>query len=169
MLVLDTQENAERAIALKTTPYTEEGAKSLYDGWSSTYDATLTNWGWTPPRLIAEKLTSMGYGEETKDNVIDLGCGTGLTGEALRDAKIGAKGIVGVDLSMKSIELLGTEKTGLYSETHTASLDQQMTFANDNEFDVAICGGVMSYIENFPTFFAEVVRIVRPGGLFVFS
>ena len=44
-----------------------------------------------------------------------------------------------------------------------------MDFVNDQEFDVAICGGVMSYIENFPTFFAETIRVLRPGGLFVFS
>ena len=86
MLAVDLSQNSQAAKNLKETPYTEAGAKALYDNWVGSYDENLKSWGWTPPRLIAEKLTSMGYGAQTEVKVIDLGCGTGLTGEALRSA-----------------------------------------------------------------------------------
>ena len=117
------EETGSAATSLKSTPYTAEGAKVLYDDWVDKYDDTLKAWGYPAPRRIAETLTAMGYGEKTAIKVLDLGCGTGLSGEALKAAKIGSNGLVGVDISPKSIELLEKEKPGLYTEAYAASID----------------------------------------------
>ena len=159
---------AEEAKALKTTPYTAAGAKPLYDEWVGTYDDTLKSWGWTPPRLIAEKLTAMGYGDKADTKVLDLGCGTGLSGEKLKEHKIGTY-MVGIDISPKSIEHLEKEKPGLYSEGHASNLDEKLTILKDGDFDVAISSGVMSYIENYPNFYGEVIRALKPGAVFCFT
>ena len=159
----------QASINLKTTPYTAAGAKPLYDDWVKTYDSDLTAWGWTPPRLIAEKLTEMGFVDKADVKVLDLGCGTGLSGEALQKGKIGSNGMVGIDLSPNSIEHLGKEKPGLYSEAHAANLDEKLDILKDGDFDVAISSGVMSYIENYPNFYGEVLRVLKPGAIFCFT
>ena len=163
------EETSESAKSLKSTPYTAEGAKVLYDDWVGSYDETLKAWGYPAPRRIAETLTAMGYGEKTAVKVLDLGCGTGLSGEAIKAAKIGSNGIVGVDISPKSIELLGKDKPGLYSEAYASSIDEKLTFCKDSDFDVVICVGTMSYIENFPLFYSEVLRVSKPGAVFAFT
>lgn len=165
----EEEKNAAAAILLKTTPYTAAGAVPLYDGWVDTYDETLTSWGWTPPIRIAETLTEMGFGENTPVKVLDLGCGTGLSGEELKKAKIGSNGIVGIDISEKSIEHLHKAKAGLYSEAYAASIDEPIEFIKDNDFDVVTCSGAMSYFENFPVFYSEVLRVLKPGAIFCFS
>ena len=71
-----------------------------YDGWAPTYNKTLADWGYRAPEEAARILRS----SIAKNSVIlDAGCGTGLTGAALRGA--GFKGpIDGLDISTESLE-----------------------------------------------------------------
>ena len=149
--------------ALGQTPKDAEGARELYDEWAKTYDDSLISWGYMAPSRVAETVLGK-FGHVDLDGaVIDLGCGTGMAGEALR--RHGFKGdIHGVDISPRSCEL-ALSKEDVYSKTITASLEEGLREIEDNTFDAAVCVGVTSYVEDFDAFFGAVTRICKPGAL----
>lgn len=153
------------APALGTTPKTAEGAKTLYDEWASSYDAALESWGYQIPKRIAEELSSRGCNNLSR--ILDLGCGTGLSGAALRAADLGTTGgVVGTDISQTSLDLAMAK--GLYSSVVYANLDEALPFGTES-FDAVGCAGVLSYVERPDVLFPELARVLRPGGVFVTS
>jgi predicted TPR repeat methyltransferase len=105
--------------SLGSTPKTADGAKQLYDEWASTYDAALESWGYPVPPRVAEVLTSLGQTDASR--ILDLGCGTGLSGAALRTAGLGTKGgVVGTDISNESLEI--SRAKGLYAQELTGTV-----------------------------------------------
>ena len=57
--------------------------------------------------------------------VLDLGCGTGMSGQALAATGLGAT-VVGVDISPASLEIARSK--GMYEETLTCNLDEVLPF-----------------------------------------
>lgn len=134
-----------------------------YDELADDYDRQLADWGYEAPERAADMLAAH-LDRFAGARILDCGCGTGLTGEALR-AK-GAKGVVvGVDVSRHSLELADARK--VYDETRDVDLNGELPFA-DNSFDGVLCVGVMTYVEAEPLF-REWTRVVRPGGVVVFT
>jgi SAM-dependent methyltransferase len=134
-----------------------------YDALADDYDRQLRAWGYEAPeqgaRLLAEHLEAF-----ARTRILDCGCGTGMTGQALREK--GARGtIIGVDVSMHSLELAAGKN--VYEETRTVDLNATLPFEDDS-FDGVLCVGVLSYVEPEPLF-REWIRVVRPGGVVVFT
>jgi len=93
---------------LKEASTTSKDVAVYYDEWAEKYNEDLKAWEYLAP-VEAVKLLKQFMPESGK--IIDAGCGTGLTGNALRD--MGYKEITGIDISEKSILL--AQKTGAYS------------------------------------------------------
>jgi len=152
--------------ALGSTPKTKEGAVQLYDNWAPTYDQVLTSWRYEAPDQTAALLTRL-LSSPLDAHILDAGCGTGLSGEALCAA--GVSKVTGTDVSPASIDLLASVKPGVYSELIVADLDgEPLPFATDS-FDGVTCVGVLSYITHFDHLFAEWIRVTRPNGYVVFT
>lgn len=149
--------------ALSDTPKNATGAKQLYDEWAATYDDALESWGYPAPTRVAEELARAGGGPASR--VLDLGCGTGMSGAALRSGSIGTEaGVIGSDISQQSLDLALAK--GLYVDTVVANLDEALPWP-ESSFDAVSCVGVMSYVERFDVLFREIVRVLKPGGVFV--
>jgi SAM-dependent methyltransferase len=145
------------------TPLTDSAdIVRYYDAWAATYDAELVQWGYTAPvegaRRLRERLTGVGP-------VLDVGCGTGLTGVALRDE--GVASIVGVDLSPVSLE--AARATGAYSALLPHDFNGGPLPFPDGAFGAVLCVGVMSYALRPRVLIEDVLRVIRPGGVFVFT
>lgn len=136
-----------------------------YDAFAEDYDDTLDEWGYQAPevaaRLLAERLGTGAGGAR----VLDLGCGTGLSGVALKAAGVGR--IDGVDLSPRSLAL-AAEK-GVYDELTEVDLNadpgpdgRRLPF-EDDIFDGLVSVGVLTYLDAEPVL-REALRVVRPGG-----
>ncbi|NNE52804.1 MAG: methyltransferase domain-containing protein [Sulfitobacter sp.] len=69
--------------------------RKLYDDWSDSYEDELGENGYATPARCAEALAR--FCKNKSDPILDFGCGTGLSGLALRAA--GFEVIDGVDLS----------------------------------------------------------------------
>ena len=171
MSLLMKLENFDAATALKDTPKTKEGAIGLYDAWSSTYDRDLTAWGYPSPRRVAEILSALcaspGVSTPSRaEPLLDCGCGTGLSGEALRDAGFTSR--VGTDISSASLSVLRERKPDVYRLTQSCDLDELLPF-DDASFAFVTCVGVLGYVAEIPSLFAEWRRVVQPGGVVAFS
>ena len=142
-----------------------DGAENaaVYDNWAQDYDAQLAGWGYEAPahgaRLLAGHLDRFYRGR-----LFDCGCGTGLTGKALRDA--GARGeLIGFDASAASLEVARAK--GVYDRLEEADLNAALAL-DDDSIDGVLCCGVLTYIEAEPLF-REWIRVTRPGGVLVFT
>jgi methyltransferase-like protein 27 len=132
-----------------------------YDEMAPTYDATLLNdWGYQAPALAADLLARY---VELKSTILDVGCGTGLTGRELR--RVGFEVLHGADISEPSLQ--SAAKKGVYESLVRADLMEPLPFS-DNTFDGAVCVGVLSYISG-DGLFRQMCRVVRAGGTLVLS
>lgn len=93
---------------------------------------------------------------------VDLGCGSGLLTRWLTQQGYDA---VGSDFSQTLIDIARQENPGL---DFTVADIKQTPYAADS-FDLATSALVLHYEPELSPVFAEVARILRPGGRFVFS
>jgi predicted TPR repeat methyltransferase len=140
------------------------GITQLFDGYAARFDQHLAGkLGYRVPSLIAVAIA------ETKPakplDVLDLGCGTGLCGAALRPL---ARWLHGVDLSAAMIEK--SRDRGLYDElTCRDMLDALRDPAVRQRYDLIAAADVFIYVGDLVPVFEAVADVLRPGGLFAFS
>ena len=97
-------------------------SKALYNDWAETYEESLESWLYRAPSRVASVLLEHGMVDSAASRIVDLGCGTGLCGEALRTAGLVGCDIDGVDISASSLEL-AMAKPYVYTDTYEGSLD----------------------------------------------
>ena len=88
-------------------PRSLEDTQTLYANWAENYDADVTDWGYATPTRVALALRMAGANADKP--VLDFGCGTGLSGQALKS--VGFDLIDGTDISpdmLKQAEARGT-------------------------------------------------------------
>lgn len=97
--------------------------------------------------------------------VLDVGCGSGWYAEYLLEQ--GAV-VTSFDVEPRFVELtrsrLGDKATVL-----EADLAEPLDFAEDRSFDLVLCPLVLHYVEDWQALFGEFARLLRPGGLLLFS
>lgn len=99
--------------------------------------------------------------------VIDLGCGAGPVVSALRQRGVD---VIGVDYAE---DMLDNARTRL----RAMGLDDSRLYQGDCRktgypaaaFDVVVCLGVISYIEDYAEVLGEIHRVLRPGGTMILS
>lgn len=105
---------------------------------------------------------------DPSDDVLDLGCGTGMYHPLLAPL---CGTLTGVELSPKSAELAAATARdyGLEGVSIAIQSSDAMAFPSD-QFDSAICLDLLHHAYNLEGTLAELVRVVRPGGkVFIFE
>lgn len=134
-----------------------EDAKALYGNWAASYDTSFGEaWGYIAPREIAAIYRAEGGVAEP---VLDIGAGTGLVAEHLAGMTVDA-----IDITPEMLAI--AEGKGLYRERIVGDLTKPLGFGD------AIYGGVIScgtftHGHVGPAALPELLRVTRPGGLFV--
>ena len=98
--------------------------------------------------------------------VLDIGCGLG--GPALFLARNRGANVVGTDLESQLVERArrSAEKYGLEAKTEFQMVEPgPLNFPNES-FDFAISSGAFTQISNKLEMFKEVLRVLKPGGVF---
>src|SRR4051794_31171236 len=96
--------------------------------------------------------------------VLDAGCGPGLYGEELVD---GGARVTGFDASQSMVDL-ARHRLGDRARIDRAVLGEPLPYADD-AFDAAICALVIHHVADRAAAFAELHRVVHPGGVLVVS
>jgi predicted TPR repeat methyltransferase len=131
-----------------------------YDKWAQSYDDDLASWSYQAPAVVAETVVSR---HPDAGAVLDIGCGTGLVGRALRARGFEGR-LLGLDISQASLDVAGAG--GAYDALEQADLQQRLP-VEDDSVDAVVCVGVMTYLPEVEAVWREFARVARPGGLVV--
>ncbi|MEM9319303.1 MAG: class I SAM-dependent methyltransferase [Pseudomonadota bacterium] len=144
----------DRAYGLKTT----QEAQELYADWAQTYDQDFgAAYGYVAPREIAKLYLAKGG----TGPCLDVGAGTGLLA-----AYLGGITVDAIDLSPEMLEI--AREKGLYRHLIQGDLLAPLEMPDD-VYAGAVSSGTFTYGHVGPECLAELLRVVRPGGLFVCS
>lgn len=111
-------------------------AKALYRDWSASYDADCANNGYVGPKRCAEALAQAD--PERTGPVVDIGCGSGLSGIALRAE--GFEVIDGYDFSEEMLRQ--AEDKGCYRTTVAVDFSESNAIP-DKGYRHAVLVGVL--------------------------
>jgi 2-polyprenyl-6-hydroxyphenyl methylase/3-demethylubiquinone-9 3-methyltransferase len=99
-------------------------------------------------------------------DVLDLGCGGGFMAEAM--ARRGAR-VTGVDPAAKAVAAArGHAAAEGLSIRYETGVGEALGFA-DASFDAVVCVDVLEHVADLDRVLAEVTRVLRPGGWFLFD
>lgn len=136
-------------------------ASDLYNLWAPSYDDELNFNQYVTPIRCAKMLFK--YCPDTNINVLDFGCGSGLSGEALYS--FGFQKIDGLDLSAEMLKLAGQK--GIYTELTKDDLNTLIE--RGYKYDAIIAAGVISPGHAQPTSIDLALSLLKQRGILVFS
>ncbi|MBB4187560.1 class I SAM-dependent DNA methyltransferase [Sinorhizobium terangae] len=170
VLTLDPEDHGGAAVRLASMGRGETPLKApdayvatLFDQHADVFENVLVDQlDYCVPLLVRQRLQALGLGPFQR--VLDLGCGTGLTGGALRDM---ADDITGIDLSENMVEI--AHEKDVYETLYVA---EAVDFLDDNDeapFDLIVATDVLPYMGALEALFFGAVDNLVPGGLLIFS
>lgn len=138
----------------------------VFDHYAPTFDTHLqTHLAYGVPQEIARLLPLHAPAGAPPWAVLDLGCGTGLVGQALAGGP--ACEVVGVDLSARMLAF--AQAKGAYQRLVQADLLAMMEGEAEASYDVVTSADVFIYVGRIDREVAAIRRLLKPGGVFAFS
>ncbi|WP_135470608.1 class I SAM-dependent DNA methyltransferase, partial [Crenalkalicoccus roseus] len=138
--------------------------RDLFDQFAPRFEAELTGrLEYRTPALLAALLEEAGVAPEGRLRVLDLGCGTGLSGAALAPF---ARHLAGLDLSPRM--LAEARRRGLYHALHEAELVEWLP-RHPDAFDLIAAADVLNYLGDLAPALAAMAQALAPGGIAAFS
>ena len=135
----------------------------LYKKWAQTYDQDFAfKSNYLSPNKICNYYNK--YARITDTPILDVGAGTGLVGECLN--KTGNKKIIGIDISPEMLEQ--AKLKGYYSSLIEEDVTKKISLKS-NSIGAIVSAGTFTHGHVGPNAFDELLRITKPGGLFVLS
>jgi predicted TPR repeat methyltransferase len=142
-------------------PASQDETIRTYDRWAPTYDHELTEAGYATPARVARALAR----RATLDApVLDFGCGTGLSGQALRDA--GFTVIDGTDPSAPMLDQARAK--GIYRSLDLLDLSADPPL-EPGVYPAIAAAGVLGVGAAPPETFDMLMRALPREGLLAFS
>ena len=142
---------------------TPEDSIRLYKKWAQTYDkAFALNSNYLSPTKICSFFNK--HKRNTDTPILDVGAGTGLVGECLY--KTGNKKIFGIDISQEMLEQAKLKKC--YFFLINADVTKKIPIKS-NSIGAIVSAGTFTHGHVGSEALDELLRITKPGGLFVLS
>ncbi len=122
--------------------------------------------------LIGERLVErLDYVKIKPELILDLGCSTGKFTRQLQQHFKKSK-VLGVDLAWQMLSVAQSNgnwlKKWTNKERYTCADAEKLPFA-DNSFDLIYSNLMLYWLDNPDTAFRELNRIIKPGGLLIFT
>src|SRR5262245_22762095 len=152
------------ARGMKTADRSPPGyVRHLFDQFSADYDTRMLDQLSYRAHLILRELANLMLPGVSGLDIMDLGCGTGLTGAAFADL---AHCLDGVDLSPRMIEQ--ARARGIYH--HLTVSDLETTLAEDGpSYALLLAADTLVYIGDLGPTFRGAQRRLKPGGFLLFT
>ncbi len=139
--------------------------EKIFDEYADTFDHHLVHaLQYRTPEQLAELTQARAQWGDAQLDVLDLGCGTGLSGVVLKPL---ARSLIGVDISDGMLRK--ARARNLYTKLVRSDLLQMMVQQEARSFDLVFAADVFVYLGRLDEIFVEVARLLRSGGWFSFS
>ncbi len=158
-------EAAMRDSKLAQILYHDWEAESYDDKWSISYDQRCVDYARGRFDAIVPDHVQR---ELPYDNALALGCGTGLFLLNLIQSGVARRGSV-TDLSPGMVRVATRNGRSLGLDVDGRVADAEGIPYDDNTFDLVVGHAVLHHIPDVELSLREVVRVLRPGGRFVFA
>jgi predicted TPR repeat methyltransferase len=143
--------------------------RALFDQYAPRFDAALENLGYQAPALLLDAIARCcrQRGRHLRfDHVLDLGCGTGLAGAALRPL---CDRLVGVDLSPAMVAKAGQKR--LYDRLEVAEIGAFMAAeaASGSRYDLILAADVLPYVGDLAPLLRQATSLLAANSLLGFT
>lgn len=142
--------------------YHDWEAASYDEKWSISYDERCT--GYARDRFVA----IAGTGGWPYAEALELGCGTGFFLLNLMQAGVASRGHL-TDISPGMVEVAAGNAGGLGLDAEGRVADAESLPYPDDSMDLVVGHAVLHHIPDVEAALREVLRVLRPGGRFVFA
>jgi predicted TPR repeat methyltransferase len=140
---------------------TPDDCARVYAEWAASYDdGFAAGMGYRLPAHVAAAFLAAGG----SGPVLDVGAGTGLCAQALRDLGL-ADPIDGVDLSPEMLERAADK--AVYRALHRADVTRPLPFAGP--YRGMVSSGTFTHGHVGPVAFGPLLAVMAPGALMAFS
>ena len=134
----------------------------MYNNWYLSYDEELTNNNYITPKRCSEALERYLFNKQ--GDILDLGCGTGLSGKEIISK--GFNQVDGTDFSEKMLQEADSKK--IYRNLFLHDLNSDV-YNFDNKYDAIVAAGVISPNHAKPKALKNCIEFIKPNGLIIFS
>jgi len=140
--------------------------RGLFDEFATHYDQTmlekLNYRAHLHLRSLANRVLPQAHSPR---RILDLGCGTGLVGEAFKDLAAGGR-LDGIDIAPRMIEAARTR--GIYDELILGDLEAVLAEPG-GVYELILAADTMIYIGDLSACFAGVTKRLAPDGFYLFA
>jgi predicted TPR repeat methyltransferase len=170
VLAIDPEDHGGAAVRIaalgrgETPPKAPDAyVETLFDQHAEAFeDILVEQLGYAVPMMVRQRLQTLELGPFKR--LLDLGCGTGLTGEALRDM---VEDMTGIDLSENMVEL--AHEKDVYETLYVAEVEDFLEDNDEEAFDIITATDVLPYLGALEPLFFGAAENLDAGGLFIFS
>jgi len=142
----------------------KEYVKNLFDDYAERFDDSLIKQlEYKLPFLMKELILKLDPTRKIFEKVIDLGCGTGLTGKELRDI---SNNLTGIDISSNMVAK--TKKLDVYDRLIVGDIVDILSSSKE-KYDLFIALDVFIYVGELTKIFKTVKQCCNKNALFIFS
>ena len=139
--------------------------RRLFDQHAPEFDEALTGrLEYRGPELLLAALRQLDGEQLRFASMLDLGCGTGLSGVAFR---LVCDHLVGVDISPGMVEQ--AQAKGFYDRLEVSDLISFLTAQSAAQHDLVLAADVFVYCSDLSPIAKAVARVLTPGGRFAFT
>jgi len=136
---------------------TVEDQRQIYKDWAETYDVdTTTELGWIGFKPAAAEFSKRITNKSAR--ILDVGCGTGLSGMALAD--VGYTDLDGCDLSPEMLSK--AKEKGVYVSLSEVDLTKDIEITRP--YDAVFSCGVFGFGPPYPEHLKHLTAVLKPGG-----
>jgi len=148
----------------KSTKPPKEYVRNLFDDYAERFDESLLEQlEYKLPFLMKELILKLDPKRKAFEKVIDLGCGTGLTGKELRDI---SNNLTGIDLSSNMVAK--AMEQDVYDRLFEGDIVDILSSSKET-YDLFIALDVFIYIGELIKMFKTVRQCCNKNALFIFS